>query len=105
MQQRKTYTEEKKTALLKEWQESHMSAKDFALQRGILPNTFYYWRKKLLKQANNSFVEVSSKVSKIVAPSLCADVFKIKTSNFEIEVPLSANKEELKNLFFALDLL
>ncbi len=105
MQRRKTYTVEKKMALLKEWQESNMSAKEFALQRGILPNTFYYWRKKFLKQSNNSFVEVSSKVSKIVAPSLCMAVFKIKTKNFEIEVPLSANKEELKNLFFALDLL
>ncbi len=105
MQRRKTYTVEKKMALLKEWQESNMSAKDFALQREIAPNTFYYWRKKLLKQSNSSFVEVSSKVSKGIAPSLRADVFKIKTTNFEIEVPLSANEEELKNLFFALDLL
>lgn len=102
MKKRTTYSKDEKLRLLKEWQESSISAKDFALQHGVLPNTFYKWQERYSMQSHLPFVEVTNKISTTVEMSSITSVFKIKTHLFDLEVPLSANEVELQTLFKAL---
>lgn len=102
MKKRITYSKDEKRRLLKEWQESSIRAKDFALQHGILPNTFYKWQERYSMQSHISFVEVSKKICTAVQPETQVTMFKLKADRLELEIPLNANEKELLTLFKAL---
>ncbi len=46
----KRHTEKQMRKLYAEWQESRKSHKKFALEKGIIATTFYYWIQKFHKQ-------------------------------------------------------
>ena len=101
MRKRNTYSNEYKVSLLKEWQRSGTKSKDFAVMHGVHPNMFYKWRKQFLEQKGNAFVEITNTIcsGERKINSSPSELFKIRTGNFELEVPLTACEHSLQTLF------
>jgi transposase-like protein len=53
------YTAEQVKTAISDWQSSGLSKKAFCLQRGICPQTFYNWLKRIDAVGSSGFTEVT----------------------------------------------
>lgn len=58
--------EEEMFALIDEFKNSSLTARDFCKSKGVIPSTFYYWKKKYGQNSSTGFVTINPTRSSVV---------------------------------------
>lgn len=64
MKQKKRYTSDEKTMILREHLENQVPISDLSEKYGVHPNAIYQWKKKMFESAPENFSNVSKKHKK-----------------------------------------
>ena len=93
------YSEQERQEHIENWKKGTISKAAYAKSAGIEPTTFYTWtRGKTDTAGETGFIEITQK--KIVGTT---KEIIIEKKGVSVHVPLPTNKEELQNIFRALE--
>jgi transposase len=98
MKQKKRYTSEEKTIILREHLENQVPISDLAEKYGIHPNAIYVWKKKMFEFAPENFSNVRKKHKKIhsVQEKRIRELEEILSKRESVIAELASDNIELK---------
>jgi len=85
-----TYSKEEKAMWLEDWEKSGKKAWTYAIENGLIPQTFITWTKKVSKE-KAGFVEIKPKVESILSVS----EILIERGDVKIHLPPGMSREDI----------
>jgi len=85
------YSKEEKAMWLEDWQKSGKGARAYAIENGLIPQTFCSWTKKVT-EVKTDFVEIRPKIKTKTQGA----AILIEKGDIKIHIPLGINAGELR---------